>query len=89
MPDLAAIIFFPENFIFLAVEALRLRKTFSRDPPHALSKPTSCSLKTHLMLSRNPPPKLRQLLPKPTTLTASASYSLNPPPTLRIVPATP
>ena len=63
MSDLIAIIFSPENFIFWAVEALRLCKTFSRDPPHALSKPTTCSLKTlHLYCvsySLNPPPTLR------------------------------
>ena len=46
MPDLAAIIFFPENFIFSAVKDLRLCKTFSCDP-------------SHYMLSQNPPPKLR------------------------------
>ena len=53
---MAVRIIFLENFIFLAVEALRLSKTFSRDPPHALSKPSSCSLKPLLLLSRNPPP---------------------------------
>ena len=64
LPDLAAIIFFPEKFI-----SMRPCKTYSRDLPHALSKPSSCSLKTLLMLSRNPPPSL-------------CSYSLSPPPTL-------
>ena len=63
LSDLIAIIFFPENFIFWAVEALRLCKTFSRDPSHALSKPFTCSLATlHLYCvsySLNPPPTLR------------------------------
>ena len=81
MPDLAAINFFPENFIFLAVEALRLCKTFSRDPPHALSKPSSCSLKTLLMLSCNPPPNCvsysQTLLLMGTGRTCCRSYNTN------------
>ena len=81
LSDLIAIIFFPENFIFSAVEALRLCKTFSRNPPHALSKPSTCSLKTLHMLSQNPPPLLRKLLPKPSSYTAyCTSYLLPTPP---------
>ena len=81
MSDLIAIIFFPENFIFSAVEDLQLCKTFSRNPPHALSKPFTCSLKTLHMLSQNPPPLLRQLLPKPSSYTVyCTSYLLPTPP---------